>query len=108
MKNFELLRELPLYDDINYLRKERVFRGFAETYKIEIINNKSLSDSFSVSKNNIKNIFDEILREKKGFKYIISVKITLKKRIKDNEFEPTTFYLNSQKKNSNKSKVSLK
>ena len=98
MKNFELLCELPLYDDINYLRKERVFRGFAETYKIEIINNKSLSDSFSVSKNNIKNTFDEILREKKGFKYIISVKITLKKQIKDNEFEPTTFYLNSHKK----------
>ena len=41
-----------------------------------------------MSKNSIKNLFDELLREKRGFKYIISVKITLKKRINDNEFDP--------------------
>ena len=49
----------------------------------------------SVSKNSIKNLFDELLREKRGFKYIISVKITLKKRINDNEFDPGTLYFNS-------------
>ena len=48
------LRELPFYDDINILRKERVFKRYAETYKVEIINNKSLSDSLSVSKNSLK------------------------------------------------------
>ena len=95
MKNYELLRELLFYDDINISRKERAFRGYAETYKVEIINNKSLSDLLSVSKNSIKKLFDELLREKRGFKYIISVKITLKKRINDNEFEPKTLYFNS-------------
>ena len=55
MKNYELLRELPYYDDINISRKERAFKGYVETYKVEIINNKSLSDLLSVSKNNIKN-----------------------------------------------------
>ena len=49
----------------------------------------------SVSKNSIKHLFDELLREKKGFKYIISVKITLKKRINDNEFDPKTLHFNS-------------
>ena len=49
----------------------------------------------SVSKNSIKNLFDELLREKRGFKYIISVKITLKKQINDNEFDPKTLYFNS-------------
>ena len=49
----------------------------------------------SLSKNSIKNLFDELLREKRGFKYIISVKITLKKRIDDNEFDPRTLYFNS-------------
>ena len=49
----------------------------------------------SVSKNSIKNLFDELLREKRGFKYIISVKITLKKRINDNEFDPKTLHFNS-------------
>ena len=70
-------------------------KGYAETYKVEIINNKNLSDSLSVSKNSIKNLFDELLREKRDFKYIISVKITLKKRINDNEFDPKTLYFNS-------------
>ena len=69
LSNCELLRELPFYDDINISRKERVFKKYAEIYEVEIINkNKSLSDSLSVSKNSIKNSFDELLREKRGFK----------------------------------------
>ena len=54
MKNFELLRELPFHDDINVSRKERAFRGYAKTYKVEIINNRNLSESLSVSKYSIK------------------------------------------------------
>ena len=49
----------------------------------------------SVSKNSIKSLFDELLREERGFKYIISVKITLKKWINDNEIDPRTLYFNS-------------
>ena len=68
LSNQELLRELPFYDDINILRNERVLRRYAKTYKVEIINNRNLSDSFSVRKNSLKNLFDELLREKRGFK----------------------------------------
>ena len=67
-----------------------MLRGYAETYKVEIIDNRNLSDSLSVNKNSIKILLNELLREKMGFKYIISVKITLKKRINDNEFDPKT------------------
>ena len=49
----------------------------------------------SISKKGIKNLFDELLREKRDFKYIISVKINLKKWINDNEFDPKTLYFNS-------------
>ena len=45
----------------------------------------------SVSKISLKNLFDELLREKRSFKN----KITLKKRINDNEFDPGTLYFNS-------------
>ena len=62
LSNQELLRELPFYDDINISKNERTFRGYAETYKVEIINNRNLSDSLSVSKNSTKNLFDELLR----------------------------------------------
>ena len=34
------LCELPFYDDISISRKERAFRRYAKTYKVEIINNK--------------------------------------------------------------------
>ena len=77
MKNHELLRELPFYDDINISRKERAFRGYAETYKVEVINNKSFSSS--VSKNSIKNLFYALVREKMDFKLALSTKIILKK-----------------------------
>ena len=66
LSNQELLRELPFYDDVNILRNKRVLRGYGKTYKVEIINNRNLSDSLSVSKNSIKNFFDELLR--RGFK----------------------------------------
>ena len=74
MKKYELLHELPFYNDINISRKERAFREYAETYKVEVINNKSLRDLLHVSKNWIKNLFHELLREKRGFKYILSTK----------------------------------
>ena len=70
-------------------------RGHAETYKVEIINNKSLSDLLYVSKNNIKNLFDELLREKRGFKYVLSTKIIFKKGINDNEQKYSLVYFNS-------------
>ena len=64
LSNQELLPELPFYDDINILRSERTFRVYDETYKVEIINNRNLSDLLSIIKNSIKKLFDELLREK--------------------------------------------
>ena len=64
LRNQKLLR-LPFYDDISISRNERVLRWYAETYKVEIINNRNLSDSLSVGKNCIKNLFDELSEEKR-------------------------------------------
>ena len=63
----------PFYDVINVLRKARAFKKYAETYEVEIINSKNLLDLLSVSKNNIKNLFDELLREKKGFQICLKL-----------------------------------
>ena len=93
LSNLELLRELPFYDDINISRKEKTFKNYAETYQVEIINNKSLSDSLSVSKNSIKIFFDELLRRKRGFKYFLSTKIIFKKGINDNDINILQFTL---------------
>ena len=94
--NQELLEVLLFYDDVAVLRKEKAFKNYAATYKVETIDNKS--DSLSLSKNSIKNLFNDLLREKRGFKYILSTKITLKKRINDNETKYSTAYFNSTTK----------
>ena len=41
-----------------------MLKRYAEAYKVETINNRNLSDSLSVSKKSIKNLFNKLLREK--------------------------------------------
>ena len=79
LSNHELLREFPFYSDINVSRKEKAFKRYAKNYEVEIINNKNLSDSSVISKPAIKDLFSNLLREKKGFKYVLSTNIILKK-----------------------------
>ena len=62
---------------------------------VEVINNKSLNDLLSESKNSIKNLFDELSKEKRGFTYVLSAKIILKKRISNNEHKYSIVYFNS-------------
>ena len=81
---------LPFYDDVRILRKRRAFKNYADTYEVETIDNKSLSGLLFLSKSSIKNIFNDLLREKRGFKYILGTKIILKKRIRDNETRYST------------------
>ena len=84
------MQVLPFYDDVRILRKRRAFKNYAETYEVETIDNKSLSGLLFLSKSSIKNIFNDLLREKRGFKYIVETKIILKKRIRDNETRYST------------------
>ena len=84
------MQVLLFYDDVRILRKRRAFKNYAETYEVETIDNKSLSGLLFLSKSSIKNIFNDLLREKRGFKYILGTKIILKKRIRDNETRYST------------------
>ena len=44
-----------------------------------------VSDLLHGGKNSIKNLFEKLLRQKRGFKYVLTTKIMLKKHINDNE-----------------------
>ena len=48
-----------------------------------------------MSKNSIKNLFNELLRQKRGFEYVLTAKISLKKHIDNNEPKSCTVYFNS-------------
>ena len=52
---------------------------YAMLYKVEIVDKKDLIVQLEASKSSIKDLFNDLLNETKGFKYQISVKVLLKK-----------------------------
>ena len=69
---------LPFYDSVGILRREHTHRYCAETYNVEFIDNKNLDDSLFLAKSSINNLFTDLLREKRGFKYNLLSINTLK------------------------------
>ena len=56
---------------------------------------KSLMDTLDLSKTSINELFTDLLREKRGFKYFITARVTLKKR-QGNNFIIKRPYFNSK------------
>ena len=77
-KNIDLLAELPFYDQLNILKTDQVFSGYAMSYKVEMVDKKDLIVQLEASKFRIKDLFNDLLNETKGFKYQITVKVLLK------------------------------
>ena len=92
-----MLRVLPLHDDVVPFKRQRAFKNYVSTYSVEIIDRESLMDTLNLSRTSINELFSGLLREKRGFKYFLSIKITLKKRINDG-FEIRTPNFNSKTK----------
>ena len=40
LKNIDLLAGLPFYDQLNIIRTEQAFSGYAMSYKVETVNKK--------------------------------------------------------------------
>ena len=74
----QILRNiLPLYDSVGISKRERAFRGYPETYNVEVTDRKSLSDSLFLAKSSIIDLFSDLLQEERGFKYVLLAVITL-------------------------------
>ena len=78
LKNIDWLAELPFYKQLSVIRTNQVFTGYAMSYKVEIIDRKDLIVQLEASKSSIKDLFSDLLNEKKDFKYEITVKVLLK------------------------------
>ena len=98
LKNIDLLSELPFYDQLNIIRTEHAFSGYAMSYKVEIVDKKDVIIQLEASKSSIKDLFIDLLNEKRGFKYQITVKVLLKKYKPNDEIEFTPVYFNSSTK----------
>ena len=84
LKNIDRLAELPFYEQLSVIKTNQVFRGYAMSYKVEIVEKKEPILQLKASKSSIKDLFSDILNETKGFKYqttIMELSFPCKKRI---------------------------
>ena len=79
LKNIDRLAELPFHEQLSVIKTNQAFRGYAMSYKVETIERKDRIIQLEASKSSIKDLFNDLLNETKGFKYQITVKVLLKK-----------------------------
>ena len=65
------------------------------SYKVEIIERKDPIVQLEASKSSIKDLFNDLLNETKGFKYQMTVNVLLKKYKLNEEIEFAPVYFNS-------------
>ena len=85
LKNIEMLRELPFYDELNIVKSAKALKNYARSYSMEIIKDKdeNLNDpliELEARKSVIKVLFRDLLIEMKGFKYQMKLKVLLSKQ----------------------------
>ena len=95
LKNIDRLVELPFYEQLSVIKTDQAFKGYAMSYKVEIIEKKDPIVQLEASKLSIKDLFSDLLNERKGFKYQITVKVLLKKYKHNGEIEFAPVYFNS-------------
>ena len=98
LKNIDRLAELPFYEQLSVIKTDQAFKGYAMSYKVEIIEKKDPILQLEASKLSIKNLFNDLLNELKGFKYQITVEVLLKKHKHNGEIEFRPVYFNSVRK----------
>ena len=65
LKNIDLLSELPFYERLSKIKTDQTFKGYAMSYKVEIIDKKDPLAQLEASKSSIKDLFNDLLDEKR-------------------------------------------
>ena len=61
LKNIDRLAELPFYEQLGIIKTDQAFRGYAMSYKVEIIERKDPIVQLKASKASIKDLFNDLL-----------------------------------------------
>ena len=56
LKNIDSLSELPFYEELNVIKTDNAFRGYAMSYKVEIIEKKDQIKQLEASEWSIKDL----------------------------------------------------
>ena len=67
LKDIDLLSELPFYEELNVIKTNHAFRGYAMSYKIELVGKKDPITQLEAIKSSIKDLFSDLLNETKSF-----------------------------------------
>ena len=59
-KDKDLLAELPFYDRLNIIKTDQAFKGYARSYKVEIVDKKDLIVQLQASNSSIKDLFNDL------------------------------------------------
>ena len=78
LTDINLLAELPFYKQLSIIKTNQVFKGYAISYKVEIVEKKYPIVQLEAGKSSIKDLFSDLLYKTKGFKYQITAQILLK------------------------------
>ena len=78
LKDIDQLIELPFHEQLDVIKTDEAFSGYAMSYKVQVVEIKDPIVQLKASKLSIKNLFNDILNETKGFKYQVTVKALLK------------------------------
>ena len=69
-----MLSELPFYEELNVIKTNHAFRGYAMSYKVEIIEKKDPIKQLEASKSSIKDLLSDLLNDTKPYVKKIQVK----------------------------------
>ena len=65
LKNFDLLAELPFYKRLSIIKTDLAFSGYTISYKVEIVDKKDLIVQLEASRSSIKDLFNDLLNDKR-------------------------------------------
>ena len=98
LKIIGLLSELPFYEELNVIKTNHAFRGYAMSYKVVLVEKKDPIEQLEASKPSIKDLFSDLLSKTKGFKCQIRLEFTLKNTSQMEKLNFDEFILIQQQK----------
>ena len=87
LNNVQSLKELPFYDKLSIVTNKTAFSGYAQSYKIEIVDRRDAIVQLKASQLSIAELFKNLLIELKEFKYQITLAVLLSKVKNSGEVE---------------------
>ena len=93
-----MLFELIFYEELNVMKKDQPFKGYAISKKVELCEKNDRLVQLETSKSSIKDLFNDILDKKNDFQYQITLKFASKNTSQEKKLNFLQFILTQQQR----------